>query len=110
MSATLAPSASPLAVSPAIANLEPIRIRAKFFFEGEEKWFLKGVTYGPFKPNADGDLTATPEQARIDFAQMRELGVNLIRVYHAPPRWLLDLASEYGLRMLISIPWTQHVE
>ncbi len=104
MSDTLAPSALPA------STLDPIRIRAKFFFEGNRKWFLKGVTYGPFKPNADGDLTATPEQAARDFALMRDLGVNLIRVYHAPPRWLLDLAAEYGLRMLISIPWTQHVE
>ena len=90
--------------------LEPIRVRAKFFFEGKEKWFLKGVTYGPFKPNADGDLISTPEQARLDFRLMRELGVNLLRVYHVPPRWLLDLAAEFGLRVLISIPWTEHVE
>ena len=90
--------------------LEPIKIQAKFFFEGDRKWFLKGVTYGPFKPNSDGDLTATPEQAKADFSLMRELGVNLIRVYHVPPRWLLDLAAEAGIRVMISIPWTQHVE
>ncbi|MEI7776601.1 MAG: glycosyl transferase, partial [Verrucomicrobiota bacterium] len=90
--------------------LEPIRVQAKFFFEGDKKWFLKGVTYGPFKPNADGDYMSTPEQAARDFAQMRELGINLIRVYHVPPRWLLDLAAVHGLRVLVSIPWTQHVE
>jgi O-antigen biosynthesis protein len=91
-------------------ELPPIRVRAKFFFEGDRKWFLKGVTYGPFKANADGDFISTPEQARKDFALMRELGINLIRVYHVPPRWLLDLATEFRLRVLISIPWTQHVE
>jgi hypothetical protein len=90
--------------------LLPITVRSKFFHEGEKKWFLKGVTYGPFKPNADGDLTATPEHAREDFSLMRDMGVNLIRVYHVPPGWLLDLAAEHGLRVLISIPWTQHVE
>jgi len=93
-----------------IADLPPIRVRSKFFHEGERKWFLRGVTYGPFKPNADGDLTATPERAHQDFKLMQELGINLIRVYHVPPRWLLDTAAEYGLRVLISIPWTQHVE
>lgn len=108
MPATLAPPA-PTVIS-AARPLEPLRVRAKFFFEGDRKWFLKGVTYGPFKPNADGDLISTPEQARRDFELMRELGVNLIRVYHVPPRWLLDLAAEHGLRLLISIPWTQHVE
>ncbi|MEQ1862797.1 MAG: glycosyltransferase [Chthoniobacteraceae bacterium] len=90
--------------------LPPIRVRSKFFHEGDRKWFLKGVTYGPFKPNADGDLISTPERAREDFALIRQFGVNLIRVYHVPPRWLLDLAAEHGLRVLISIPWTQHVE
>ena len=34
-----------------------IRPRAKFFFEGEKKFFVKGVTYGPFKPDADGQLS-----------------------------------------------------
>jgi beta-galactosidase/beta-glucuronidase len=90
--------------------LEAIRVRGKFFYEGERKWFLKGVTYGPFKPNSDGDLTASPARAAEDFRMIRELGVNLIRVYHVPPRWLLDRAAEHGLRVLISIPWTQHVE
>ena len=52
--------------------LQPITVRSKFFHEGEKKWFLKGVTYGPFKPNADGDLTATPERAREDFGLMRD--------------------------------------
>jgi glycosyltransferase involved in cell wall biosynthesis len=91
-------------------TLLPIRVQAKFFFEGDTKWFLKGVTYGPFKPNADGDFISSPDQARRDFALMRDLGVNLIRVYHVPPRWLLDMAAEFHLRVLISIPWTQHVE
>jgi len=108
MPAALAPSA-PSTTTPSRV-LEPIRVRAKFFYEGDRKWFLKGVTYGPFKPNAEGDLTATPQQARDDFHLIRELGANLIRVYHAPPRWMLDLAAEHGLRVLISIPWTQHVE
>ena len=41
---------------------------------------------------------------------MQELGVNLLRIYHVPPRWFLDVAAEFGLRVLISIPWAEHVE
>ena len=87
----------------AIATIEmpPIRVRSKFFFEGDKKWFLKGVTCGPFRLNADGDFISTPEVAARDFAMMRELGINLIRVYHVPPRWLLDLAARQGLRVLV---------
>jgi GT2 family glycosyltransferase len=102
-----APSAPP---ETAVASLEPIRVRAKFFFEGEKKWFIKGVTYGPFAPDAEGDFVGDPEKARRDFTLMQALGVNLLRIYHIPPRWFLDVAREFGLRVLISIPWAEHVE
>ena len=88
----------------------PIRVRAKFFFEGDRKFFVKGVTYGPFAPDAEGHFVGDPEKARADFALMRELGVNLLRIYHIPPRWFLDLCREFRLRVLISIPWAEHVE
>ena len=53
MTETLAPSA-PVPTKTAIAPLEPIRVRAKFFFEGDQKFFIKGVTYGAFRPNDAG--------------------------------------------------------
>ncbi len=111
MSATLAPAASSTdpAAAPA-APLEPICVRAKFFFEGQRKFFVKGVTYGPFAPDAESHFVGNPEKARMDFSLMQELGVNLLRIYHVPPRWFLDLAREFGLRVLISIPWAEHIE
>ena len=93
-----------------VCPLDPIRVRAKFFFEGERKFFLKGATYGPFQPNADGDHLPAPERVRGDFSLMREMGVNLIRIYHVPPKWLLDICREFGMRAMISIPWAEHVE
>ncbi len=29
---------------------------------------------------------------------MRAIGVNAVRIYHAPPKWFLDLAAEHGIR------------
>lgn len=81
----------------------------KFFRRGDRKLYLKGVTYGPFAPNADGGAFASPEQTAWDFAQVRELGANLIRVYQVPPRWLLDLATEHDLLLLIDIQWNKHL-
>jgi O-antigen biosynthesis protein len=107
MPEVLAPSAPP---ATSAAPLEPIRVRAKFFFEGDRKWFIKGVTYGPFAPDAEGHFVGNPEKARKDFVLMQGLGINLLRVYHIPPRWFLDLAREFRLRVLISIPWAEHVE
>ena len=68
------------------ASSGPIRAVAKFFFEGDRKFFVKGVTYGPFKPDAEGHYLGPPEQVQRDLAQMREIGINLVRIYHVPPR------------------------
>lgn len=93
-----------------MSNSQPVRVRAKFFFEGDKKFFIKGVTYGPFAPDAEGEHFGNPEKARIDFELMREAGVNLVRIYYVPPRWFLDLCQEFGIRALISIPWAEHLE
>ncbi|RXL57275.1 hypothetical protein EO238_33705, partial [Citrobacter sp. AAK_AS5] len=37
-----------------------------------------------------------------------ELGANVVRVYHVPPVWLLDLAAERGLRVIIDVPWVKN--
>ncbi len=108
---TSAALATERAASPAPDGAPPPRVlaRAKFFFEGDKKFFLKGITYGPFKPDAAGDYVGTPERVRTDLEKMRPLGVNTLRVYHVPPRWFLDLLHEFGLRVMISIPWAEHV-
>ena len=93
-----------------VISTTPVRVQAKFFFEGEKKFFVKGVTYGPFAPDKDGHHFGTPEKARADLAMMRETGINLVRIYYVPPRWFLDACAEHGIRCLISIPWAEHVE
>ncbi len=88
----------------------PVRVRAKFFFEGEKKFFIKGVTYGPFAPDENGEYFGTPEGAARDLDLMVESGVNLVRIYYVPPRWFLDLCEKRHIRALISIPWAEHLE
>ena len=87
-----------------------IRPVAKFLFEGDQKFFVKGVTYGPFKPDAHGHYLGKPDQVDVDLALMREGGLNLVRVYHAPPRWFLDRCASAGMRVLVTLPWAKHVE
>ncbi|HEX4646191.1 MAG TPA: glycosyltransferase, partial [Verrucomicrobiae bacterium] len=84
-------------------------VDGKFFRLGREKFFLKGVTYGPFAPNEQTGTFASPAQTSRDFIQLRELGVNVLRVYHVPQPWLLDLAGAQGLKLLIDIPWPKHL-
>lgn len=98
-----------MASGEAAAEATRIAVRGKFFFEGEDKFFVRGVTYGPFAPGADGFQFPAREKAAADFALMRELGVNTVRIFTLPPLWFLDLAAESGLKVLVGIPWSQHV-
>jgi hypothetical protein len=84
-------------------------VRGKFLFTGNEKLHIRGVTYGPFKPEADGSEYHTPELVQRDFAQMAACGLNTVRVYTVPPRWLLDIAADNGLRVMVGLPWEQHI-
>jgi O-antigen biosynthesis protein len=80
----------------------------KFFRLAGKKFFPKGVTYGPFAPDAEGCTFPPREQVARDFRLIRELNANLIRVYYVPPRWLLDLATEHELKVLVDVPWEKH--
>ena len=91
------------------ANRPRVWVDGKFFRRGAEKLYLKGVAYGPFAPNAAGEPFASPEQTTRDFVLAGELGANLLRVYHIPPRWFLDLAAQHDLLLLIDIPWDKHL-
>ncbi len=84
-------------------------VGGKFLFAGAEKLYLRGVTYGPFRPDADGCEYRTPAAAERDFARMAAHGINSVRTYTVPPRWLLDAALRHGLRVMVGLPWEQHV-
>ncbi len=86
-----------------------IRVHGKFFFAGETKHFVKGVTYGPFAVGSHGAQFPERERVERDFALMRRAGVNTLRVFTVPPVWLLDEADAAGLKVLVGLPWTQHV-
>jgi glycosyltransferase involved in cell wall biosynthesis len=83
--------------------------RGKFLYRGAEKLYVRGVTYGTFRPNAEGEEFHDRHVVSTDFAAMAEHGVNSVRTYTVPPCWLLDLAGEQGLSVLVGIPWEQHV-
>src|SRR5204863_5392749 len=70
---------------------------------------VKGITYGPFAPDAEGGTFPAQAQALSDLDQIQLLGANLLRTYYVPPRWFLDLAQERGLKVLIDIPWPKHL-
>ena len=86
-----------------------VRRDGKFFRLGAEKFFVKGVTYGPFAPNGDGEPLPERQQVVRDFQQIKDLGANCLRIYHVPPDWFLELAQEMGLKILLDVSWPKNL-
>jgi glycosyltransferase involved in cell wall biosynthesis len=83
--------------------------KGKFFYLGDEKLYICGVTYGTFEPDEYGNEFHNPEVVEKDFTQMAANGINVVRIYTVPPTWLLDLALQNRLYAMIGLPWEQHV-
>jgi glycosyltransferase involved in cell wall biosynthesis len=86
-----------------------LRAKGKFFFSGDQKVYLKGVSYGPFQAGSHGHPFPEREGVEKDFGMMSELGVNCIRTYNPPPGWMLEAAERHGLWVMVGIPWAEHV-
>jgi hypothetical protein len=62
---------------------------------GDQTLCVRGVTYRTFHPTAEGTDYYDPERVARDFAQIAAHGLNAVRTYTVPPRWLLDAAQWY---------------
>lgn len=91
----------------------PVRVGGKFLFAGDAKLYLRGVTYGTFRTAEGAPALGNdyPDALTLaaDFAAMRAHGVNAVRCYTVPPVRLLDEAARHGLRVMVGLPWEQHV-
>ncbi len=83
--------------------------RGKSIFLGDRKLYIRGVTYGTFAGNNGSGGFPSPSAVERDFAVMAENGVNAVRIYTQPPHWLLDLALEHDIRVMVGLPWEEHV-
>ncbi len=101
----------PLAVPlmPPESCLPRVRASGKFFFAGGDKFYIRGITYGPFRPEADGCEYHDPKTVEADMALMAASGINTVRTYTVPPCWLLNIAQRHGLRVFVGLPWEQHI-
>ena len=84
-------------------------VRGKFLFVGDTKYWVKGVTYGAFRPDATGNEYHDHSKIDRDFAQMAASGINTVRIPHTmPPRALLDIARRHGLRVMVGLSAEQY--
>ena len=84
-------------------------VAGKFLYVGDRKFWIRGVTYGTFRPDADGQDYPADAALKRDFAMIRANGANTVRCYTVPPRRLLDAAHRHGLKVIVGLPWEQHV-
>ncbi len=84
-------------------------VRGKFIYVGADKLWVRGVTYGTFRPGANGNEFEDRQRIEQDFAEMAANGVNTVRTYMVPPLWLLNAAARHGLRVMVGVPWEQHI-
>lgn len=89
-------------------NTRPV-VRGKFLFVGDEKFYVRGTTYGTFAIDESGAELHDPATVERDFGTMRAAGFNAVRTYTVPPRWMLDTAHRHGLRVMVGLPWEEHV-
>ena len=60
----------PLSI-PSRPKIRP-RVNGKFVFLGNRKLHIRGVTYGTFCPDAEGNEFPSPDRVEKDFCQMDE--------------------------------------
>src|SRR6266704_2014322 len=104
------PAAPAFQAAPAPAPGVRPCVRGKFLFVGDEKLYVRGVTYGAFTPPMPGNEYHDLATVELDFAQMAANGINAVRIPHTtPPRALLDIASRHGLRVMVGLSAEQYV-
>ena len=80
----------------------------KFLRSGGRALVARGVTYGTFAPGDDGAAYPPRDRVEHDLAAISALGANAIRVYTAPPRWLLDAAHGHDIAVMVGLAWPDH--
>src|SRR5215467_11498451 len=96
-------------VNNSLPSVERPRVEGKFLYVGEQKLWVRGISYGTFQIDDTGREQLVPDNVERDFARMAENGFNVVRVHTCPPRWLLDLAVKNGLRVMVGLNWGERM-
>ena len=63
------------------AELTPITVKGNAFFQGNSRFYIRGIAYQPGGSSANVDPLADPDVCLPDIKKFKELQVNVVRVY-----------------------------
>jgi len=104
-------SATPSATLPPVSHGTRVVAAGKFLQLADgTPHFVRGVTYGPFKPNSRGEPFPEDDRLAADLLHIASLGFNTVRLYVPPTPVVLREVEALGLRLIVGIPWSEHVD
>ncbi|KAI9891508.1 MAG: beta-glucanosyltransferase [Vezdaea aestivalis] len=62
-------------------SLVPITVKGNAFFQGDKRFYVRGVDYQPGGSSKIEDPIAEPEVCKRDIAEFKKLGINTVRIY-----------------------------
>src|SRR6266481_1138155 len=93
-----------------IAHQVRLVAKGKFLFAGDDKFYVKGVTYGAFRPDDQRREYWDIQKIEAEFPQMAANGLSAVPTPPTmPPRSRLDAALRYGLRVMVGLSAEQFV-
>ena len=103
--------ATPPAPSPPVSHGQRVVVAGKFLQLADgTPHFVRGVSYGPFKPNSRGEPFPEDDRLAADLRHITALGFNTVRLYELPTPAVLREVVALGLRLVVGIPWSEHVD
>jgi O-antigen biosynthesis protein len=99
------PSASSPGAAEASSTSRAVVRDGKFLRVGRKRFYIRGVTYGTFRPNEEAEPYPPLYVLQDDFYRMREAGINTVRLYTPPSDRIADAAAKAGLFLVPDICW-----
>jgi glycosyltransferase involved in cell wall biosynthesis len=72
---------------------------------GDLPFRVRGAAYGSFRRRPDGYLFPDAGRIAADLAAMADAGLNVVRTYTCPPRELMEIARDLGMRVLVGVDY-----
>ncbi|EEQ91175.2 glycolipid-anchored surface protein 5 [Blastomyces dermatitidis ER-3] len=63
------------------SKITPVTVKGNAFWQGNKRFYIRGVDYQPGGASKVKDPIADPEVCKRDIAKFKELGLNTIRIY-----------------------------